>query len=105
LVATLIGFALFAGLVLFILHLADAHESNDAQRALERANILSELNATAHQELTQPAWIEKDKGTVRLPIARAMELSVEELRAKPVRATTEKANPQPSSIVPPVPQS
>jgi hypothetical protein len=41
------------------------------------------------------AWIDKNAGTVSLPVARAMELTLAELKAKPVRRT--EVAPAPSA--------
>lgn len=48
----------------------------------ERAQRLSELRIKEDHALTSYQWIDKEKGTVRLPIERAMELVVRDAQAK-----------------------
>ncbi len=53
-------------------------EPVDQTRIAERRKALAELNAQAKDALENYAWIDKTKGLVRLPVARAMELTVNE---------------------------
>lgn len=46
-------------------------------RAIERAKTRRELNDKASAQLASAGWVDKPKGIVRLPIARAMELTVQ----------------------------
>lgn len=48
----------------------------------ERAQFLAELRIKEDHALTSYQWIDKEKGTVRLPIDRAMELVVRDAQAK-----------------------
>jgi hypothetical protein len=96
--------AMFAVIMLAILRMTGNVQDVDEQRAKERADILKQIRATAQEELTQPAWIDKEKGIVRLPIDVAMELTVKELKEKKVEKAG-LAQPQPSNIKPPVPPS
>jgi hypothetical protein len=50
----------------------------DEGRAAERRKNLSDMNAQSKEQLETYAWIDRSKGIVRLPIARAMELVVRE---------------------------
>ncbi|MGA3008199.1 MAG: hypothetical protein ABSE59_09940 [Opitutaceae bacterium] len=47
-----------------------------------RADRLKELRASEQTELTSYGWIDQKAGVVRLPIDRAMELTVQSLQAK-----------------------
>lgn len=49
-----------------------------AARASERVKNLKELHAEENKVLTEYAWQDKNKGFVRLPIERAMELTLKE---------------------------
>jgi 5,10-methenyltetrahydromethanopterin hydrogenase len=49
-----------------------------ASRAAERAKNLKELHAEENKVLNEYAWQNKDKGFVRVPTARAMELILAE---------------------------
>jgi hypothetical protein len=76
--------------ILFIGRPAIAFESSGVIREKERIKIREEVLAAAKKELNEgPAWISKEKGTIRLPINEAMALTVERLKIKKPRA----ANP------------
>jgi hypothetical protein len=55
------------------------YEQTRAQKRMERLKALHEEN---QKELTTYAWVDKNKGVARIPIARAMELTVAELAQK-----------------------
>ena len=46
-------------------------------RAAERAKVRQEINAKANAELVNPGWVDQAKGIVRIPIARAMEMTIQ----------------------------
>ena len=50
----------------------------DAVRAAERMKILADFNAVNAPLLEKYDWQDKDKGIVRVPVARAKELVLEE---------------------------
>lgn len=41
------------------------------------ARELQQIEATEQQKLNSPAWVDRDSGTVRVPIGRAMDLAIE----------------------------
>lgn len=47
----------------------------DEARKVERAKARAELTAAEAEALSTPAWIDQNKGLVRLPIADAMKLA------------------------------
>ena len=47
-------------------------------RAAERAKNLTELRAAASDQLQNYGWVDQNRGLVRLPIDRAMELTVQQ---------------------------
>lgn len=49
-------------------------------RAAERAKNLKELRAEENKVLTEYAWQNKEKGFVRLPVNRALELTLAEYK-------------------------
>jgi hypothetical protein len=51
-----------------------------AARAAERAKNLKELRAEENKMLTEYAWQNKDKGFVRVPVDRAIELTLAEYK-------------------------
>ena len=77
--------------------LAPAPEE-DAARAAERAKALADLQNENAQKLGTYGWVDKAKGTVQIPIDRAMELAIAELNSKqPVPAgpiATPAASPE-----------
>jgi len=48
----------------------------------ERATILRELRAKETAAATTYGWVDQPKGVVRIPIERAMQLTVEDLKTK-----------------------
>jgi hypothetical protein len=46
-------------------------------RALERTKVRKELTTKATDALNNPGWVDQAKGIVRLPIARAMQMTIE----------------------------
>jgi hypothetical protein len=55
------------------------YEQTRAQKRMERLKALQEEN---QKDLTTYAWVDKNKGVARIPIDRAMELTVAELAQK-----------------------
>jgi hypothetical protein len=53
----------------------------DAERALLRAKNLKELRESNEQRLNHYGWIDREKGTLFIPIARAMELEIVSLNS------------------------
>lgn len=89
--AALAGCALFLVLVLFLRDqpasvkpdLTDVPESDQWKFTADgRAQKLKEVRAKEQEQGASYAWIDQTKGTVRLPIDRAMELTVQELQSR-----------------------
>src|SRR6476646_3534522 len=55
------------------------YEETRAKKRMEKLNALQEENK---KDLTTYAWIDKNKGVARIPIDRAMEITVAELAQK-----------------------
>jgi len=72
-------FGLFVWAVMGAMPRGDNYEGKRAQARVEKLKVASEEAQTA---LNGYGWVDKEKGTVRLPIHRAMELSVAELAQK-----------------------
>jgi len=64
----------------------------EAEAAVVRTKNLQELHASNEKELTGYSWVDKDKGTVRIPIQRAMELEIAALNTR---------KPQPGTLIDP----
>src|SRR3954463_10841733 len=73
------------------------HRGSDYERKRSE-NRMGKLKAQREQDatgLTGYAWVDKNKGTVRIPIERAMELTMPELAAKKPAAAGPVATPAP----------
>ena len=68
------------------------YEQTRAQKRMERLKALREDN---QKELTSYAWVDKNKGVARIPIDRAMELTVAELAQKKPAPAGPIATPAP----------
>jgi len=103
LVGVLGTFFIVAGLI-WIMYYYTQPPPVDAVRAGERRQNLADLNAQTKEQLETYAWGDRTKGIVRLPIARAMDLTVLEWQ-NPAQARSnllarlEKA----TAVVPPPP--
>jgi uncharacterized protein YjiS (DUF1127 family) len=76
--ATLLGiFFLLAGLI-WVMYYYTQPEPPDYARWAERKRNLTELNAHNRELLENYGWIDEKRGLVRLPINRAVELTVNE---------------------------
>jgi hypothetical protein len=72
----------FGAIVIAVIGLAPRTDTYERKRAEDRAKKLKDLRDDDAKALTSYAWIDKNKGTVRVPIERAMELTVAELANK-----------------------
>jgi hypothetical protein len=80
-------FALFGVIVLAIIGPAPRKSDYEETRAKKRVENLKTLREEADKALTTYGWIDKTKGLARIPIERAMELTVAELaKQKPAPA-------------------
>jgi len=70
------SFLILAGLVWAMRHYAQPPAAEN--RAAVRSKALAELRAAEAEALSTPAWIDKNKGIVRLPIQDALNLVVRE---------------------------
>jgi hypothetical protein len=98
---------LFFGLfVLVLVEIAPHGNSYEAKRAEAREKKLNEARNAAAQELNSYAWVDKGKGIARIPIDRAMELTLRDLASKkpahanpietPAQAPAPGASPAPA---------
>lgn len=75
-------FALFGAIVLAIVGPSPRGSDYEERRAKKRMENLKKLHEETEKELTTYAWVDKNKGVARIPISRAMELTVGELAQK-----------------------
>jgi hypothetical protein len=92
-------FALFGVIVLAVIGPAPRGSNYEETRAKKRAELLKTSREEAAKALTTYGWIDKNKGVTRIPIERAMELTVAELAqqkpapAGPIAAPEPQAQP------------
>lgn len=79
LLAAIGGFAIF-GLILIVAYLPNKVETvgDGVKTPEQRKAALAELHGKEQTAATSYAWIDKEKGVVRLPIDRAIELTIQE---------------------------
>jgi hypothetical protein len=76
-------FALFAGFVFWMLRSGDAASfDEEAIRAKERYDILAKVQEENRNLTSGYAWADQAKGTVRIPLDRALEMAVAKLSAQ-----------------------
>ena len=90
-------FALFGAIVLAIVGPAPRGNTYEKMRAENRVKKLKEARDEDVKALNGYAWIDKNKGTVRLPVERAMELTVADLANKRPAAAGPIATPAASA--------
>ena len=80
-------FCLFGVIVLAVVGPAPRGDTFEETRAKKRFEALKTLREADAKELETYGWVDKNKGVVRVPIDRAMQLSLSELaRQRPVPA-------------------
>lgn len=80
---TFVIFALFAVVVQFLVNSVDRESfDEDAIRAKERYEILKKVQDENNGLTSGYGWADRAKGTVRIPLDRAMELAVARLSAQ-----------------------
>ncbi len=96
-VGVVLLFAVF-GLFVWVVFSAMPHGNTyEAKRAQARMEKLEQLQKDATVALTSYAWVDKKKGTVRIPIEQAMQLELADLAAKKPTAAYPIATPAPST--------
>lgn len=100
-------FGLFVWVIFGVMPRGDTYEE---KRAKARVEKLQQLQKEETAALTSYAWVDKNKGTVRIPIEQAMQLAMADLAARkpapaypiatpaPPPAATESGAPAPSPL-------
>src|SRR5688500_13829369 len=96
----ILGSLLVVAWLVWLLNQRTAPADLGSERAGERKKAYAELKAAEAQMLNNYAWQDKGKGFIRLPIERAMELSLKEQQnpqaaRKELLARVEKATAAP----------
>ena len=87
-------FALFGVIVLAIIGPTPRGSDYEETRAKKRLETLKTVREDAEKSLNTYSWVDKNKGVVRIPISRAMDLTVAELAQKKPAAAGPIATPQ-----------
>ena len=88
-------FALFGVIVLAVIGPGPRGSDYEETRAKKRADVLKTTRDEATKALTTYGWIDKNKGVARVPIERAMELTIAELAQKKPAPAGPIATPEP----------
>src|SRR6266851_2308559 len=75
-------FALFGLIVLAVIGPSPRTSDYEETRAKKRMEKLKMLHEESQKELITYAWVDKNKGVARIPIDRAMEVTVADLAQK-----------------------
>ena len=75
-------FVLFGLIVLAVIGPSPRTSDYEEARAKKRMEKLKTLHEESQKELTTYAWVDKNKGVARIPINRAMEVTVADLAQK-----------------------
>jgi hypothetical protein len=103
-------FVLFGLIVLVVIGPSPRSSDYEETRAKKRMENLKKLHEETQKDLTTYAWVDKNKGVARIPIERAMELTVADLAQKkpapagPIATPPAQAPPAGASPAPVAPQ-
>ncbi len=92
-------FALFGVIVLAVIGPAPRGSDYEETREKKRADVLKTTRDEATKALTTYGWIDKNKGVARVPIDRAIELTIVELAQRKPAPAGPIATPEPQSTV------
>ena len=93
-------FALFGVIVLAIIGPWPRGSDYEETRAKKRMENLKTSREDADKALNTYAWIDKNKGVVRIPISRAMELTIAQLAQQKPAAAGPIATPEAQAASP-----
>ena len=94
-------FVLFGVIVLAVIGPAPRGDDYEQKRAKPREEKLKTAREEDAKALTSYGWIDKNKGVARIPVARAMELTVAELAQKKPEPAGPIATPEAQVSAPP----
>ena len=95
-------FALFGVIVLAVIGPAPRGSDYEETRAKKRMENLKASRDDATKALTTYGWIDKNKGVARIPITRAMELTVAQLAQQKPAPAGPIDTPEPQATAAPV---
>src|SRR5881398_2218025 len=94
-------FVVFGVIVLAVIGPTPRGSDYEETRAKKRMENLKTAHEDAEKALNTYAWVDKNKGVVRIPISRAMELTAAELAKQKPSPAGPIATPQAQSPAPP----
>jgi hypothetical protein len=94
-------FVLFGVIVLALIGPSPRGNDYEQKRAKSREQKLKALHEEDAKAVTTYGWIDKNKGVVRIPVARAMGLTIAELAQKKPAPAGPIATPAPSATASP----
>jgi hypothetical protein len=100
-------FVVFGLIVLAVIGPSPRGSDYEQMRAQKRMERLKTLREETLKDLTTYAWVDKNKGVARIPIDRAMEVTVAELAQKkpapagPIATPAAQTSPTGASPAPP----
>ena len=97
-------FLLFGLIVLAVIGPSPRTSDYEETRAKKRMERLKALHEETQKDLTTYGWVDKNKGVARIPIDRAMEITVADLAQKKPAPAGPIATPAAVSPAPAVPQ-
>ncbi len=77
-----IGVFLIFVLLVALTYLRDTGTDQEALNVVERYRIRNEVEATQAKLVGEYQWVNQPEGVIRVPVERAMEITVEELKAE-----------------------
>jgi hypothetical protein len=92
-------FVVFGLFVWVVIGATPRGDSFEEKRAKARAEKLAQAQKDATAALTSYAWVDKNKGVVRVPIERGMQLALADLASKRPMAANPIATPEPQGAV------
>ena len=99
----LLLFALFGAIVLALLGPSARTDNYEQNRAKKRVDLLKTLREEDTKALSAYGWIDKAKGSARIPIDRAMQMMTLELAQKKPAPAYPIATPTPAPSAAPSP--
>jgi hypothetical protein len=99
-VGVILLFVIFGLVVAVLVRIAPRGNTYEAKRAQAREEKLKTALDEAHKELTTYAWVDKSKGVARIPIDRAMQLTLADLAQKKPAPAGPIETPAPATAAP-----
>ena len=104
-VGVVLLFVVFGLFVWVVIGASPRGDTYEAKRAKAREEKLKTLREEANKALTTYGWVDKTKGVARVPIDRAMELTLADLATKKPAPANPIATPEPQASAAPAPNA